>query len=606
MGRRKHHNEAVRTWAWTTVFLLACGSGSEPTPAAGRRLPPTPTPLDPACLSATGTVTEVAAPTALAVHHVAASEAALVATIVSGTYVSHDGGQSWTALPHRFRAMTGDASGFVALDFEGRPWVAGPDGDDWVEATAGLATEADVQQVTRGGGVAAAVVDGQVHRWDGASWRAMVASPAPIVLTATDGNAFLSTAEQGLFETAGDAAWQNVPLDAAWAYVGLSVRGARRLASSMVTFARSDDDGATWVEDPAVFEQLGPVDSILDGGEVVLASGKRGLFRSADGGFSWGYVPGTHGFAHTDLAGRGGHLFAAVGPLLASEDGITWSRVDGLRPPTVADLMVAGELVLARSDDDHLHHWSAGDWSPREDLRRVKGLVEVEGGHLAIRDELYTSTLVRSTDGGATWFEVAAPSTDRLRYEGLSRAGDVLLVAAPRGIILQPGEARPGAGVFRSDDGGQSWRSARTGLPLASGGYAPVTALAGMDGGAVAHVQGHGMYLSTDLESWQALDVDAIQLASDGHRVLALTEEGLLLILSDGRRVDLEAPGPVTAIAGGNGRWVVTVEGEGLFVGDGTQWSRLFEREPHALAMSGDTVWWATPDGLGVVELTCD
>lgn len=605
MERRKHHNEVVRTWAWTTAFLLACGSGSEPAPSASRRLPPTPAPLDPACVSATGTVTELAAPTALAVHDVASSEAALVATIVSGTYVSHDGGASWTVLPHRFRAIAGDVSGFAALDVEGRPWVAGPGGDDWVEATAGLAAEADVQQVTRGGGVAAAVVDGQVHRWDGASWRAMVASPAPIVLTATDGHAFLSTAEQGLFETAGEAEWQNVPLDAAWAYVGLSVRGARRLASSLVTFARSDDGGTTWLEDPAVSEQLGPVDSILDGGAVVLASGKKGLFRSADGGFSWSYVPGTHGFARTDLAGRGEHLFAAVGPLLTSDDGLSWSRVEGLRPPTVADLMVAGELVLARSDDNHIHRWSAGDWSPQADLHQVKGLVEVEGGHLAIRDELYTSALVRSTDGGATWFEVTPPSTDRLRYEGLTRAGDALLVASPRGIILQPGEARPGAGVFRSDDGGQSWRSARMGLPRVSGGYAPVTALAGMDGGAVVNVQGHGMFLSTDLESWRALDVEASQLASDGHRVLALTEEDLLLILPDGRRVDLEAPGPVTAIGGGNGNWVVTVADQGLFVGDGTQWSRLFEGEPHALAVSGDNVWWATADGLGVVELTC-
>ena len=263
------------------------------------------------------------------------------------------------------------------------------------------------------------------------------------------------------------------------------------------------------------------------------------LYKSADGGATWGLVGGglpadgwVTSVALSPHYADDGTLLAAAST--ASAGGGIYRSTDGGRSWRLAcrglsDLLVQGVAFapdgtayartsyrgLFRSRDGGAH-WEAlwelpSDGPP--DLRAT-ALACAEDILLAGMASPDRSALLRSTDGGESWEEV---------LEGLVEA-----LALGRSAYA----ALSGTGLWRSDDGGDTWRAANTGILYRRARFAALAAAP--DGTAYAllvplHEEGGRLYRSTDGgQSWQELKTDfrisAFALA--GGSLLLGTAEG--------------------------------------------------------------------------------
>jgi hypothetical protein len=213
----------------------------------------------------------------------------------------------------------------------------------------------------------------------------------------------------------------------------------RLLAATTAGLWASPDGGLTW--EPRL---TGRSWALSAGGEL-LAGGEFGLHRSEDGGASWRRVPlaaAPGGFDRVAVAhgpdGRLAYVFAAgdgVGHLWRREH--AGADFDPVKPPADLDSRQAWHSWACAADP--------GDpevvWLAAAGLHRG----------------------ARGTDGRWSWVDLAArPSGDSLP-------------AGQHAVMFEPGD--PGAlhvanegGLFRSPDGGRSWRSLATGLAVAEVG----------------------------------------------------------------------------------------------------------------------------------------
>jgi hypothetical protein len=104
------------------------------------------------------------------------------------------------------------------------------------------------------------------------------------------------------------------------------------------------------------------------------------------------------------------------------------------------------------------------------DGRRVSHIWQICPGHPARPGELWAGTreagLFRSTDLGATWRSVTGLNDHRSRFTWDEGGGGLILHT----IIVHPGDpariiaAISAGGIYRSDDGGATWRTANCGV----------------------------------------------------------------------------------------------------------------------------------------------
>lgn len=188
----------------------------------------------------------------------------------------------------------------------------------------------------------------------------------------------------------------------------------------------------------------------------VLYFGTSGhVFKTTDGGGRWQQAycrtwPGGR-FAGTGLEVTCLHAIAVhpkdpdrlylgyydIGLLVSRDRGKTFSRhLDGIAPRELQNSC----LALAFDPDDPEHLWAAfGQWHENEGV------------------------IAESLDGGRSWSMIGTPET------GLPKARHRPLLVDPS----SPKAARrlltvaEGQGVFTSKDGGRSWHSCNSGLPLA-------------------------------------------------------------------------------------------------------------------------------------------
>ncbi|HEX8905224.1 MAG TPA: hypothetical protein VF771_10305 [Longimicrobiaceae bacterium] len=180
-----------------------------------------------------------------------------------------------------------------------------------------------------------------------------------------------------------------------------------------------------------------------------------GIFKSTDGGKTWTHLglPDAQQVPQLIVDPRNpDRVFAAVlghpygpnaerGIFRSTDGGRTWQKVLYRDENT-------GGMDLA-FDPRNPQTVFAVLWSARQ------APWEIGGSFTLSRN----NGLYKSTDGGATWRQITngIPSAD----DGLGRIGIEVARSDPRRMYAIIG-ARRGGGLYRSDDGGESWRLANT------------------------------------------------------------------------------------------------------------------------------------------------
>jgi len=230
---------------------------------------------------------------------------------------------------------------------------------------------------------------------------------------------------------------------------------------------------------------------------LILARTRRGLFRSNDGGRSW-QQSGAQLDARVDALAatpneRALYLGMSSGAVLRSRDaGVTWQEWGALPrdgmfyalelSPTYPRTFWAGaQSGLYRSDDGGRGWQLAAD---NVGAHAIHALAVTPAGTLYIGTE---DGVFVSTDAGQHW---------RPRRDGLpARAVLSLSIFPPNPQILYA--STDGKGIYRSDDGGLSWRPAGW-----DGHIIPQVAVDPVDAGRVyVRVAFERMYVSEDVTS---------------------------------------------------------------------------------------------------------
>jgi hypothetical protein len=274
------------------------------------------------------------------------------------------------------------------------------------------------------------------------------------------------------------------PGDPRVAYAGTGQGEA--LAALGVGLLRSEDGGATW-RALVAGELLGAgvCGLAVDPGDPgrLLAATTAGLWASADGGRSW--EPRLEGRFWAVSAGTGGEVLAGgEWGLRRSEDGgASWRPVsleaapDGLDRVAVAHGPVGQVAYVFAAGDGVGHLWrrehAGGEFlpvKPPPDLNSRRAwhswacAADPGDPEVVWLGAAGLHRGARGPDGRWSWVDLAARP-----------AGDSL-PPGQHAVVFEPGDPRAlfvanEGGLFRSPDGGRSWRSLGTGLAVAEVGH---------------------------------------------------------------------------------------------------------------------------------------
>ncbi len=248
---------------------------------------------------------------------------------------------------------------------------------------------------------------------------------------------------------------------------------------------RSDDGGETWTfptgnEDP-VTDLFFDLDIDPDNDEIVFAGTDSGLLKTEDGGVTWqNLMPSTAGaYAVTQVSRSKSNpdlLYACqwcegscpvdTGRVMRSDDrGLTWAPVGGEGLPGFSGYTNRAAFAVAPSDDQILYLATNTD-------RGINGRTP-------------TSSVFRSDDGGETWTETAASTTNKVKeYLGSQGWYDNTIVVHPTNPdVVVAG----GVWYVLTADGGQTWTNRN---PYESGG--------GMGSATLPHVDVHDLEYQGD------------------------------------------------------------------------------------------------------------
>ncbi|MCG3131618.1 MAG: Ycf48-like protein [Phycisphaerae bacterium] len=279
---------------------------------------------------------------------------------------------------------------------------------------------------------------------------------------------------------------------------------------------------ADWVQ------TAGPEVALLEGiaarGDLVLAGGAGGLFRSEDGGQTWmattqGLPPNTR---ISEFAFIGGRILASgpfAGLFQSEDDGLTWTRLVGRLPnDTVVQFHVDGADVYAVNNRSLWVSANRGDSWTEIPVPDSPAAFTIHEGVFFIGSGNGLGVL-RSFNRGENW-EFADDGLPFDLYEQFTATDTALFVAGR-------------SGVFRTTDSGDAWIDAGSGI---TGGPRPVSILAQ---GSVLYLAGgnpdHVHRSFDDGRTWEPASSGVPRgarlrpsgLAVDADRLLLATNQGV-------------------------------------------------------------------------------
>jgi hypothetical protein len=272
------------------------------------------------------------------------------------------------------------------------------------------------------------------------------------------------------------------PADPAVAYAGTGQGEA--LAALGIGLLRSGDGGATW-RALVARELLGAGfhDLLVDPRDPgrVLAATTAGLWASPDGGLSW--EPRLAGRSWSVSRGAPGELLAGgeFGLHRSEDGGATWQRVPLASAPGSFDRVAlahgsGGEVTYVFAAGDGVGHlWRRDPPGGPFDFDPVKPPADLDSR----RAWHSWACAADPGDPGVVWLGAAGLHRGARGPDGrwswvdlAARPAGDSLPAGQHAVVFEPGDplavyvANEG-GLFRSPDGGRSWRSLVTGLAVA-------------------------------------------------------------------------------------------------------------------------------------------
>ena len=470
------------------------------------------------------------------------SRRVIAAGTMTGVFLSRDAGQTWARITPKDHP---DLKNIESLAFDPDDprvlyagtwhlaWRTRDAGSTWAPIHEGMIDDSDVMTMTvlrDDPQVLYATACSGIYRSEdgGDSWTKLKGIPFSSRRTrafalSSDESLLLAGTTEGLWisDDRGRTWTRSPDRDLVINAVLVQRDGSILLGTDEAGIVRSTDHGSTWVASNTGFAERFALQLLFDPeGRLVVATWGAprygGVYMSGGIGRPWVHLyEGLEGHQVLSVALLEGGILAGTedGLFLRSPEAKSWQRVPirlggKLVTPRVAELLVlkSGGILAATRDGVILSPDRGETWTRPETATADVGALAVSTRNPNLVVAAGATGVYRSVNGGQSWRRVSLPMDVSMHALSFLPTDDRVVLATTTG------------GLFRSADRGATWRRVNGGVP-----HSDLTGLAIQPDGATLYVSDFtwgGIFRSIDGgASWTRMPTDG--LGSD--RVWAMT-----------------------------------------------------------------------------------